>query len=761
MRRLILSLAAVLVVSVAVATIGRGQYLFGQGRGQAPALRATESSGPGRNAVLTAQSAQSLLRNGLDYIRYERYDRALEFLHEAEQRIDQLSPIEVGELRRGLETARARMDRPSNAPVAESYAIDRRPQAGSFIAAPVDRQIVQTAGSVPSNSLNNSAMNTTGSDDFPSITDFDQRVDPLHDLPVPDFNAVPQPSSNRQTSPLSRSSALSPEATQPDLDGLPNLISGESNDAQSSQHSEPVVPFDEPFSDESLPDEPIIVAMPEIDDTFEQLLGPPQPNDDEPTLPNPTPQQRSVPSDPISEVFEEPIEVDFDLASASSPEYDARIEPEPRPVAPAEPGPVVIELGPSPDSPPTRSETSGGLKPMVIALPDPVPSRRPDPRGSEPTGAPVSDLPDLPAPADELPESSADRGTIAEDLGVDDRLEQFDAELPPLPPARETLPIIPTPEPLPDQPIPETDNDAFDLPPLPLTESPGLDGPSPRPIPEFSGVDSFQTRPQVAPSAPPQQQTHPDLPNQSFDRSRPGTLDFGPVRIDDVLEQRTFAGGSVSRPDLDLDRLDSRRLSDDEFNRQLGQLGRLEPSDRIAQIEPGLGFDNAPPLGFEDDFNTEEVTLPRAPSPTEPRPILGVTIPEDFDDIPVTPRRFQPFTKYWAAAATAHFPLYFQDAVLERYGQTVEQTLGPAGRVFTYPIDDPRQSKNRGQILQPVFSAGLMAAQVLALPYRLVVDPPWEAEYDLGYYRPGDPIPPDTYYFPIYGVGPPLQGNNH
>ena len=43
----------------------------------------------------------------------------------------------------------------------------------------------------------------------------------------------------------------------------------------------------------------------------------------------------------------------------------------------------------------------------------------------------------------------------------------------------------------------------------------------------------------------------------------------------------------------------------------------------------------------------------------------------------------------------------------------------------------------------------------------MLVDPPWESEYDLGYYRPGDRVPTDVFYLPLFGVGPPLQGNNY
>ena len=85
----------------------------------------------------------------------------------------------------------------------------------------------------------------------------------------------------------------------------------------------------------------------------------------------------------------------------------------------------------------------------------------------------------------------------------------------------------------------------------------------------------------------------------------------------------------------------------------------------------------------------------------------------------------------------------------------------PKGRFFAYPVDKHTQTTQRNQILQPWFSAGLFAGQILALPYNLIVDPPWEAEYDLGYWRPGDRIPTDMYYLPLHGIGPPLRGRQY
>ncbi len=174
---------------------------------------------------------------------------------------------------------------------------------------------------------------------------------------------------------------------------------------------------------------------------------------------------------------------------------------------------------------------------------------------------------------------------------------------------------------------------------------------------------------------------------------------------------------------------------------------------------PSMGPGPGATLGYPADPSGSRAELPRAPSPTEARPIRPIEVPEETVQLP--PRVFQPNRKYWSASATATMPLYFQDAVLERYGQSVEQAMGPAGRYFSYPLDDPTQSNQRMQILQPFYSAGMFALQVAALPYNMVMDPPWEAHYQLGYFRPGDPTPPDLYYLPTTGIGPPLHGKRY
>jgi hypothetical protein len=204
-------------------------------------------------------------------------------------------------------------------------------------------------------------------------------------------------------------------------------------------------------------------------------------------------------------------------------------------------------------------------------------------------------------------------------------------------------------------------------------------------------------------------------------------------------------------PSISTLRPESRREIEEIARRQDAEL-RSNPR----QYDPNVPMNR--PYG-EADVSSNRVSIPRAPAPTEVRPIKPIPLPEEFE--PLGPRIFEPQRKYWSAAATCHTKLYFQDAVLERYGQSVEQAMGPAGRCFSYPLDDPRQSTQRMQLLQPLYSTGMFALQLAAWPYNLIVDPPGEAEYDLGYYRPGDPIPPDSYFLPHHGVGPPLHGKRY
>ena len=197
-----------------------------------------------------------------------------------------------------------------------------------------------------------------------------------------------------------------------------------------------------------------------------------------------------------------------------------------------------------------------------------------------------------------------------------------------------------------------------------------------------------------------------------------------------------------------------------EHQREIERIARVQEDEMRRQAQNPPQPVSPPRDTMASDLRTQtQMDISRAPSPAEARPIKAIPVPEDW--VALAPRNWAPQRKYWAAAATCHLPLYFQDPVLERYGHSVEQFVGPVGRFLTYPVDDPTQSTQRNQMLQPWFSAGLMGLQILAWPYNLIMDPPWEAQYDLGYYRPGDNIPTDTYWLPLHGYGPPLRGSNY
>jgi hypothetical protein len=195
-----------------------------------------------------------------------------------------------------------------------------------------------------------------------------------------------------------------------------------------------------------------------------------------------------------------------------------------------------------------------------------------------------------------------------------------------------------------------------------------------------------------------------------------------------------------------------------ELRREVERIAQMQ-EEAAQRNQANQAASSLPPGLMTEDQPMTRLELPRAPSPTEARPLRAIPVPEEF--VPLAPRQWGPTRKYWAAAATCHAPLYFQDAMLERYGHSAEQFFGRGGRFLTYPLDDPTQSNQRNQIIQPFFSAGLFALQIAMLPYNAIMDAPWEAEYDLGYWRPGDRIPPDLIYVPPTGVGPPLRGANY
>lgn len=90
-------------------------------------------------------------------------------------------------------------------------------------------------------------------------------------------------------------------------------------------------------------------------------------------------------------------------------------------------------------------------------------------------------------------------------------------------------------------------------------------------------------------------------------------------------------------------------------------------------------------------------------------------------------RGWTPSTINWTASALCHKPLYFEQVQHERYGHSA------------------------GPIRQPFVDGAHFFGSCILLPYKMALDPPWECEYALGYYRPGSCAP---YHIPPFPFSP-------
>ena len=104
-------------------------------------------------------------------------------------------------------------------------------------------------------------------------------------------------------------------------------------------------------------------------------------------------------------------------------------------------------------------------------------------------------------------------------------------------------------------------------------------------------------------------------------------------------------------------------------------------------------------------------------------------LPEDFDDKidngQYVARESSAKVLQWAPTNLYHYPLYFEDPSLERYGHAY------------HPI------------VQPFASYGRFATQLVGLPYQMALHPVNSKQYTLGYYRPGECAPKKHYQIPF------------
>ena len=202
----------------------------------------------------------------------------------------------------------------------------------------------------------------------------------------------------------------------------------------------------------------------------------------------------------------------------------------------------------------------------------------------------------------------------------------------------------------------ETDSSPVNLPPLPE---------------ERGAVQPDQRESAARPNSADRESPVSAVPHVA---SGDGASDPGPggaaptVDSSDPLLRRRAYPPSTLRPELqrEVDRI--ARLQEEELQRRAANPPQPVP----------------PPDTTSSDLRMQtQQDISRAPSPAEARPIKAIPVPEDW--VPLGPRDWTPQRKYWAAAATCHLPLYFQDAVLERYGHSVEQFVGPLWSILDLP----------------------------------------------------------------------------
>jgi hypothetical protein len=694
----------------------------------APAQQMSRESGSDQNPAksssaidpaLANRSARYLLRNGVDYLNYQEYTRALRFLRAAESREKELNADELRTLKQGILQAQRGLREPAPS---DRLARSRRPGALAVASPPAGQPTARDNDGIQ----------------LAAATRSDDRLPPLPDA-NPAFDQDREPAAVRTASPA-------PSPTTPPASVAPTAL------------PEPT-PLGAPSDAASKPSQPAGPELPPIRDL------PPVAPEQLPTMPpgpsaepiraraEATPPARLAPAEPTPlpdlppAAGIPPVPAGMPPASTAPP-VPLDLPPVNQAPAPSQnPAPPTIGLDPLPEPTKPVEAPAASLPPMPTPVPGPLPIQAPTSRQVEPV-TPVS-LPDQPGSLPPMPTPVPDPVTT-----------QAPASRPAEPAALPALPDQPVPTPPATTPLPEPG-------PAPLPATAAAASPPPTELPPLGTSEPVPTPTPASVTPPPADEPRPapgqpavaagpapaaeELPNRSA--AEPAPTNLPPARTEaTVPAPRSFS------PEVEAEIARIAEAQDrDTRNRP------PVPPELSGPIRPG-----APPPGTQLPANPADATsisassrfiIERAPSPTEAWPIRRIPVPEEF--VPLAARNFAPSRKYWQAPALCHMPLYFQDAALERYGHSVENYFGPAGRYLTYPIDDPKQSKMRFQILQPAFSAGLMAFQIGTLPYKLLMDPPWEAEYDLGYYRPGDRVPTDIFYFTPFGVGPPLAGKNY
>ena len=825
------------------------------------------------------RGARYLLRNGLDYLNYQQYERSLKFLRQAESHKDELNDAERQVLKQGIESAQRGLREAAD--VDSPYALSEQSRdRNGFRPAKPETRVVGRADR--SKGQGRQPMVKRSIPLNVAANDADEQGEPIRlasgEAAADKPNSTPRSTQADSADPRSPQDYDRPR-TFPEIPKLPKVAQGltdadiipNEREVSADQGRGSMAPpaglvGAKQVAKEDAPNPvasatPPAILSPAMSAPNSSELAQPFPIEAPPSgPPNLTVvDMQSVPSPPLNKTVKasdpgSPAHREMEDASpASMPQQPVNASPTPamppasvplaagaaeiRPLLPAELGVPEVAANPPPQAAPVATipvaTTTAGLPelgpPLAVTdappqtapgavaphaaitagpgdLSTPVATTNAPPAAAPETAAPPVAITTAPAGGDVLPPLPADLSSTtghsnsasatapAATIAPSDAPAIAD-DLPPLPgdlsssaalaasapsTARATSsvenPSSTAPSPSPESSAPDSSVHKEDegLPSLPdRGEKPEIAVPSATaspssvqpggtvpaaevvqpssPLTSARSTDVISNPPSLAPNPEPAQEPgNPTATGVTEPRdlsSLPPAIETtapapSPSPADAFIPNRSTPPSTL-RPEL-------KREVEMIVRKQEDELRRKTPAQPLAPARDTI---------VSDLRAQTQLDISRAPSPAEARTIKAIPVPEDW--VPLPPRTWSPQRKYWAAAATCHLPLYFQDPVLERYGHSVEQFVGPIGRFLTYPVDDPTQSTQRNQILQPFFSAGLFGLQIAALPYNVLMDPPWEAQYDLGYYRPGDLIPTDTYWLPLHGYGPPLRGSSY
>lgn len=698
--------------------------------------------------MAAARGARNLLRNGLDYIDYQEFDRALKYLREAEKRQNELNEPEKTKLKEGIERAQRGMREAigSETPYALSERTPHRSEDRGGSAA--SSALSSSRGFVAAKPQAQPVRQSEGDDRGEPIqlaggealvpppprrdSSFPTEPASLPEIPAPpeapQFGASPALADapleladvEMPTPPPLNRIAVEPLSAQaPELTAAPAPKSAPEPDAAEMTQADLLAPLPD-FDRLEVPPPPLGPLSPREDEAVQLSNSAPEPVQEAPApilLENPNDDDSGAAPAPAAEMggFELPPLGGGSIQSEPAATETSR-DSAPEPIAtPEAPAPRVSDA--DLDLPALPADLGGSSPAPMVETPAEAPASQPEPRVDPAVEA------DIEIESEMKMEPETD--SMAQPAPIADEPE----ELPELPGSLDEAPrmaVAPA-----DEPVAPAVDDAMnlndELPELP-EEAPPTSAPTPTPTPAPAAELDVEELPAPAPAAAPAA-----APSDGLSAS---------------LAPRRRGSGTTLSPEL------QRRVE------EVAQRMEAEATQNQSAPEEGPTEFDATQGDDLDELRTDtQIDISRAPSPAEARPIAAIPVPEDW--VPLGTREWSPQRKYWAAAATCHMPLYFQDPMLERYGHNVEKFIGPAGRFFSYPVDNHTQTTQRNQMAQPFASVGLFAFQILTLPYAMVMDPPWEAQYDLGYWRPGDKIPTDLYYLPTHGTGPALKGRKY